>query len=153
MSIVSPTLIPREPVIPLVLPKPPHFGPTPLPKDDRTHGRFSSRRDLQRDTSDLTDEEDEIEEWNQSVRNRGFSWYIPIGRHATQLEEKHDEDDSEATTSGQSGEHSPSLNGEENDGSGVDLDASMEDMDEEPESDGVDAMTDDTEYDEEQPDS
>lgn len=27
---------------------------------------------------------------NLYVRNRGFSWYIPVGRHATQLEEKND---------------------------------------------------------------
>lgn len=27
---------------------------------------------------------------NIYVRNRGFSWYIPVGRHATKLEEKND---------------------------------------------------------------
>lgn len=62
MSIVSPTLIPREPVVPLVLPKAPHFGPTPLPKRDRFHGRFNTRRDLQREMDDLSDEENDLED-------------------------------------------------------------------------------------------
>ncbi|KAI6045565.1 hypothetical protein EDC04DRAFT_3053920 [Pisolithus marmoratus] len=151
MSIVSPTLIPRPPLIPLVLPKAPHFGPVPLPKRDRFYGRLSTRRDLEREMNDLSDEEGDLEESNLEVRNRGFSWYIPIGRHATQLEEKNDaEDDSEGSESGQSGDHSPSANGEENDESGADLDAGMEDMDEERPSDDVDVTSDDTDYEDEQ---
>ncbi|KIM55041.1 hypothetical protein SCLCIDRAFT_317090 [Scleroderma citrinum Foug A] len=151
MSIVSPTLVPREPVTPLVLSKVSHFGPTPLVKRDRFHGRFSTRRDLQREMDDLSDEENDLEDCNIYVRNRGFSWYIPVGRHATKLEEKNDaEEDSEGSESGQSGDHSPSINGEENDESGVDLDASMEDRDDERNSDDVDDdMTDSEEYEEE----
>ncbi|KIK31065.1 hypothetical protein PISMIDRAFT_670007 [Pisolithus microcarpus 441] len=179
MSIISPTLIPRLPLIPLVLPKAPHFGPVPLPTRDRFYGRLTTRRDLEREMNDLSDEEGDLEEsvchdgsWercthahrlglffslpqmqNLEVRNRGFSWYIPIGRHATQLEEKNDaEDDSEGSESGQSGDHSPSANGEENDESGPDLDAGMEDMDEERPSDDVDVTSDDTEYEDEQSD-
>ncbi|KAF9227754.1 hypothetical protein BS17DRAFT_774257 [Gyrodon lividus] len=136
MSIASPTLIPRPPVIPLVLPKPPHVGPTPLPKSDRFQGRINHRRDLQREADDLSDEENDLEDCNLHVRNRGFVWYIPIGRHTTQLEEKNDaEDDSDRTSSGHSDEGTPPH--EENDDSGPDLDASMEDMDEEPNSDEI----------------
>lgn len=62
MSIVSPTLVPREPVTPLVLSKVSHFGPTPLVKRDRFHGRFSTRRDLQREMDDLSDEENDLED-------------------------------------------------------------------------------------------
>ncbi|KAH7889617.1 hypothetical protein F5I97DRAFT_1845752 [Phlebopus sp. FC_14] len=138
MSIPSPTLIPRPAVIPLVLPKAPHVGPTPLPKADRFQGRLNHRRELQREIDDLSDEENDLEDCNMHVRNRGFMWYIPIGRHTTQLEEKNDaEDDSEGTESGHSDEGSPPINGEENDESGPDLDASMEDMDDEPAIDGV----------------
>lgn len=62
MSIASPTLIPRHPVVPLVLPKPPHIGPTPLPKADRYQGRINHVRDLQREADDLSDEENDLED-------------------------------------------------------------------------------------------
>ncbi|KAF9246389.1 hypothetical protein BU15DRAFT_85156 [Melanogaster broomeanus] len=144
MSITSPTLIPRPPVIPLVLPKPPHVGPTPLPKSDRFQGRINHRRDLQRERMTCPMKR-MIWRTNTYVRNRGFIWYIPIGRHTTQLEEKNDaEDDSEGSSSGHTEGTPPH---EENDDSGPDLDASMEDMDEEPNSDDVEEGI--TEFDEE----
>ncbi|KIJ69121.1 hypothetical protein HYDPIDRAFT_164771 [Hydnomerulius pinastri MD-312] len=62
MSIASPTLIPRPPVIPLVLPKAPHVGPTPLPKADRFQGRINHRRDLLREADDLSEEENDLED-------------------------------------------------------------------------------------------
>lgn len=58
------------------------------------------------------------------------------------------EEDSEGSESGQSGDHSPSINGEENDESGADLDASMEDRDD-GNSDEVDEDMTDSEYEEE----
>ncbi|KIJ69122.1 hypothetical protein HYDPIDRAFT_23979 [Hydnomerulius pinastri MD-312] len=141
MSIASPTLIPRPPIIPLVLPKAPHVGPTPLPKADRFQGRINHRRDWLREADDLSEEEDDLEDCNSHVRTRGFVWYIPIGRHTTQLEEKNDaEEESDESSSGHTDEGSPPLN-EENDDSGPDLDASMEDMDEEPSSEVEEGIT------------
>ncbi|KAF8559705.1 hypothetical protein OG21DRAFT_1492999 [Imleria badia] len=137
MSIASPTLIPRPPVVPLVLPKPPHIGPTPLPKVDRFQGRINHVRDLQREADDLSDEENDLEDCNLHVRNRGFVWYIPIGRHTTLLEEKNDaEEDSEGSSSGRTDEGTTPPH-EENEDSGPDLDAGIEDMDEEQNSDEV----------------
>ncbi|OAX44595.1 hypothetical protein K503DRAFT_795226 [Rhizopogon vinicolor AM-OR11-026] len=134
MPVTSPTLVPRPPVIPLVLPRAPQVNPTPLPKLDRYPGRMDLRRDFQREIEDLSDEETELEDSTLAIRNRGFPWLIPIGRRTTQLEEKNEaEDDSEGSDTGQSG-GGPSVNEEveENDESesGPDLDASMEDMDE-----------------------
>ncbi|KAG9318613.1 methylenetetrahydrofolate reductase-domain-containing protein [Chiua virens] len=124
MSIASPTLIPRPPNVPLVLPKAPH-----------------------READDLSDEENDLEDCNLHVRNRGFAWYIPTGRHTTQLEEKNDaDDDSEDSSSGHTGEGTTPH--EENEDSGPDLDAGIEDMDEEQNSDEVEeGMTE--EFDEE----
>ncbi|KAG2135233.1 uncharacterized protein EDB93DRAFT_1339687 [Suillus bovinus] len=153
MPITSPTLVPRPPTIPLVLPRAPQVNPTPLPKLDRYPGRMDTRRDLQREIDDLSDEENELEDSNLVIRNRGFQWLVPIGRHTTQLEEKNEaEDDSDGSDTGQSG-GGPSINedGEENDDSGADLDASMEDMDEEgetgtaSEAEDLNDMTDDFE--------
>ncbi|KAJ8594301.1 hypothetical protein M405DRAFT_878842 [Rhizopogon salebrosus TDB-379] len=141
MPVTSPTLVPRPPVIPLVLPRAPYVNPSPLPKLDRYPGRMDIRRDFQREIEDLSDEETELEEATIAIRDRGFQWLIPIGRHTTKQEEKNEaEDESEGSDTGQSGGGAPSVNedGEENDESGPDLDASMEDMDEEGET-GSDA--------------
>jgi hypothetical protein len=62
MPVTSPTLIPRPPVIPLVLPRAPYVNPSPLPKLDRYPGRMDIRRDFQREIEDLSDEETELEE-------------------------------------------------------------------------------------------
>lgn len=62
MPVTSPTLVPRPPIIPLVLPRAPHVNPTPLPKLDRYPGRMDLRRDLQREFEDLSEEEEELEE-------------------------------------------------------------------------------------------
>lgn len=62
MAVASPTLIPRPPVIPLVLPRAPQVNPTTLPKLDRYPGRMDLRRDFQRDIEDLSDEETELED-------------------------------------------------------------------------------------------
>ncbi|KAH7906158.1 hypothetical protein BJ138DRAFT_1163293 [Hygrophoropsis aurantiaca] len=132
MSVVTPTLIPRPLIVPLVLPNPPQPNPAPLPKANRFPGRMNNRRDLQHEMDDLSDEENELEEINMRIRNQGFDSIIPIGRVTTQMEEKNDaEDDDDDSDTGQSGGGAPSVTGEENDDSGPDLDASMEDMDEE----------------------
>ncbi|KAG5717674.1 hypothetical protein E4T56_gene15406, partial [Termitomyces sp. T112] len=67
---------------------------------------------------------------NLSIHNRGYAFLVPIGRNLTQQEEKNDADeDSEESGSGRSG-GAPSI--AEDDGendSAPDLDASMEDLD------------------------
>ena len=67
MSVATPTVLPRSPVFPTLLPKPPQPHPTPLPKAGTRYGRLNSRRDLIREMDDLSDEEDELEDLVCSV--------------------------------------------------------------------------------------
>ncbi|THU88582.1 hypothetical protein K435DRAFT_781974 [Dendrothele bispora CBS 962.96] len=102
---------------------------------------------------DLSEEENEVEELNTQIHQRGFTYLVPLGRTFTVQEEKNDADDdgeSEETGSAQSG-GPPSV--AEDDGeneSAQDLDASMEDLDEEGGESEDEEMEDGEEY-EEQP--
>ncbi|KAF5381076.1 hypothetical protein D9615_004170 [Tricholomella constricta] len=129
MSVATPTLLPRQSKFPHLLPKPPQPHPVPL-SHRRVYGNLNAVRDLQREMEDLSDEENELEDINLSIHNRGYSFLVPIGRSLTQQEEKNDADeDSEDSGSGRSG-GAPSIG--EDDGeneSAQDLDASMEDLD------------------------
>lgn len=62
MSVATPTLLPRPPKFPHLLPKPPQPHPIPLPKRVRAYGRLNAIRDLQREMDDLSDEENELED-------------------------------------------------------------------------------------------
>lgn len=75
MSIASPTLIPRPPVVPLVLPKPPHIGPTPLPGADQYQGRINHVRDLQREADDLSDEENDLEDCVRAIITPSMAFF------------------------------------------------------------------------------
>jgi hypothetical protein len=89
MSVASPTLIPRDPRFPTFLPKPPQ--PHPLPLSSRpVYRHLNWVRDLQREMDDLSDEENELEDINLSIHNRGYNFLVPIGRSLTQQEEKND---------------------------------------------------------------
>ncbi|OBZ69109.1 hypothetical protein A0H81_10704 [Grifola frondosa] len=81
---------------------------------------------------DLSEEEDELEELNLEIKNRGFNFLVPIGRTFTQHEEKNDASEVSESESAHSGE-APSMmdEGENDESSEEDLDADMEDFDEE----------------------
>ncbi|KAF9526956.1 hypothetical protein CPB83DRAFT_856875 [Crepidotus variabilis] len=130
MAGATPTLIPREQLFPLLLPKPPHPFPTPLQRR-RVYGHLNAFRDLQREMDDLSDEDNDVEEAIQLVGKRGYTTYIPIGRSLTQHEERNDDDDSDADTSQQSGneQQSPASEADAENESTQDLDASMDDLD------------------------
>ncbi|KAJ6596686.1 hypothetical protein B0H10DRAFT_2232344 [Mycena sp. CBHHK59/15] len=132
MSVASPTVLPRPPLFPKLLPKPPQPHPTPLPLQSKAYGRLNASRTLQREMDDLSDEETELEEIvNISIRHRGFGSLIPIGRNLTLQEEKNDadEDDDESDSGPSNGP--PSVGEDVGENSTQDLDASMEDLDEE----------------------
>ncbi|KAF5315653.1 hypothetical protein D9611_004918 [Ephemerocybe angulata] len=143
MSGAMPTLVRREFKFPPLLPTPPQPHPLPLPKRRglRVYGNLNQVRDLHREMDDLSDEENELEDLNMSVHNYGESFLIPIGRTLTQLEEKNDaEEDDDGEDEGEEeyqsngipspGEDEGEMDPEEEEG--VDLDASMEDLDEDP---------------------
>lgn len=63
MSVVTPTLLPRELPFPLLLPEMPK--PHPLPQQPRSgqgFSRLNSRRSMRNEMDDLSDEETDVEE-------------------------------------------------------------------------------------------
>jgi uncharacterized protein YjiS (DUF1127 family) len=73
MSVFTPTVLPRPQVFPHLLPKPPQPYPTPLPTR-RVYEHLNSRRDIQREMDDLSDEENELED---IVIDAYTSWHVP----------------------------------------------------------------------------
>ncbi|KAF7348488.1 hypothetical protein MVEN_01366200 [Mycena venus] len=136
MSVATPTVLPRPLLFPRLLPKPPSTHPAPLPPQGKTYGRLNASRNLGREMDDLSDEENELEEMNIVIRHRGFGTLIPIGRNLTQQEEKKrcalsggaEEDDDESDSGPSNGP--PSVGEDVGENSTQDLDASMEDLDE-----------------------
>lgn len=61
MSGATPTLIPRDPRFPRLLPKPPQPHLVPLRKD-RLYEHMNASRDIQREMDELSEEENELEE-------------------------------------------------------------------------------------------
>ncbi|KAG7095226.1 hypothetical protein E1B28_006001 [Marasmius oreades] len=134
MSVATPTVLPRPQVFPRLLVDPPQPHPVPLPACGKgNYGNLKARRDLQREMNELSDEEKELEDLNISIRNRGYTYMIPIGRTLTIQEEKNDADEESegASETGESGNGGPP-SGDDADTT-QDLDAEMEDMDEEGE--------------------
>lgn len=65
MAAASPSLIPRPPIFPKLVPKLPQPYPTPLPKagaSARVKGKFNARRNLVQEMDDLDEEETELED-------------------------------------------------------------------------------------------
>ncbi|KAF9483792.1 hypothetical protein BDN70DRAFT_873417 [Pholiota conissans] len=134
MSGATPTLIPSEYIFPRLLPQAPQPHPMPLSRR-RVYNSINTVRDFQREMDELSDEENEVEDLNNHIHNRGFGFLVPIGRSLTRQEEKNDaEDDSDETGSDDQSNgigHAPSVMEEDGDhNSAPDLDASMEDLDE-----------------------
>ncbi|PBK78506.1 hypothetical protein ARMSODRAFT_1011072 [Armillaria solidipes] len=135
MSVATPTVLPRDPRFPHLLPPVPRIRPLQLRNVgyEAIYGRMNDYRDLQREMDELSEEEHELEELDNNIRNRGFGTVVPIGRVKTQQEEKRELD--EAEDGEEDSMHSdgpPSVIEEEDEDEedeSVDIDASMQDMD------------------------
>jgi len=144
MTVATPTVLPRPPLFPTLMPRPQQPYPTPLAIPGRRAGRLILRRDLVQEMDDLSDEEAELEDTTLEVKNRGYGFLVPIGKMLTQHEEKNDADDgSDVDESARSshpesptdegdidGEGEGEGEGDEDEDGGMDLDAEIEDMDE-----------------------
>ncbi|KAE9401588.1 hypothetical protein BT96DRAFT_974691 [Gymnopus androsaceus JB14] len=147
----TPTLIPREPLFPRLLPAPPQTHVLPLPKANPadppgSYANLNAWRNLQREMDDLSEEESELEELSMTISQRGFSFLVPIGKTLTVAEEKNDaeedeeeEEDSDSTSAASGGPPSGIEDDGENE-STQDLDASMEDLDEDGQNSDDDEM-------------
>ncbi len=62
MSVATPTVLPRPPLFPTLMPRPQHPYPTPLAIPGRRVGKLILRRDLVQEMDDLSDEEAELED-------------------------------------------------------------------------------------------
>ncbi|KIK58882.1 hypothetical protein GYMLUDRAFT_170289, partial [Collybiopsis luxurians FD-317 M1] len=122
-----PTLLPQPQLFPCLLPDAPPAKPMPLTYV--RYGHMNRWQNLQAEMDELSNEEMQMEELV------GFLFFVPIGKMLTVMEEKNDadEDKSEELASAASGSP-PSVMEDEGEGSNKstqDLDASMEDLDEE----------------------
>lgn len=62
MSVASPTVLPRSPVFPRLLPLPPHPHPIPPAPSMQRRERLINYRDLWREMEELSDEENAVED-------------------------------------------------------------------------------------------
>ncbi|KAJ7580169.1 hypothetical protein C8J56DRAFT_276831 [Mycena floridula] len=129
MSVATPTLLPKNPRFPHLLPPTPKPYPVPLPREQVEYGHVNAYRDLQREMDDLSEEESELEDISRAIHDRGYAFLVPIGRTLTLQEEKNDADDDDDETDDSASAHSGSPPSAV-EGDTADLDASMDDMDE-----------------------
>ncbi|KAK0483991.1 hypothetical protein IW261DRAFT_1417716 [Armillaria novae-zelandiae] len=135
MSVATPTVLPRDPRFPHLLPPVPRIRPMQLRNVgyEAIYGRMKDYRDLQRELDELSEEERELENLDNDVRNRGFGSIIPIGRFKTVQEEKREVDDAEdGEEDSMHSDGPPSVVEEEDEDEedeSADMDASMQDMD------------------------
>ncbi|KAH8980333.1 hypothetical protein EDB86DRAFT_2980548 [Lactarius hatsudake] len=90
MSVATPTVLPRPPLFPTLMPRAHQPYPTPLTVPGRPMGRLILRRDFVQEMDDLSEEEAELEDNTLEVKNRGYGFLVPIGKMLTQHEEKND---------------------------------------------------------------
>lgn len=114
--VATPTVLPRPPLFPTLLPRQQQPYPTPLAIPGRRVGKLILRRDLVQEMDDLSDEEAELEDSVRTtslllssgslnfkfylltgdvkqtleIKNRGYGFLVPIGKMLTQHEEKND---------------------------------------------------------------
>lgn len=69
MSVASPTVLPRSPIFPRLLPLPPHPHPIPPAPSMQRRERFINYRDLLREMEELSDEENAVDD---QVRSHAF---------------------------------------------------------------------------------
>ena len=62
MSVATPTVVPRTPLFPTLLPRPPHPHPLPLPRHGQRPARLNAIRDLNKEMDDLSDEDEQLED-------------------------------------------------------------------------------------------
>lgn len=62
MSVASPTVLPRSPIFPRLLPLPPHPHPIPPAPSMQRRERFINYRDLWREMEELSDEENAVDD-------------------------------------------------------------------------------------------
>jgi hypothetical protein len=74
MTVATPTVLPRPPLFPTLMPRPQQPYPTPLAIPGRQAGRLIPRRDLVQEMDDLSDEEAELED---SVRQHHLTIFFP----------------------------------------------------------------------------
>ncbi|KAH9035336.1 hypothetical protein EDB85DRAFT_2132867 [Lactarius pseudohatsudake] len=140
MSVATPTVLPRPPLFPTLMPRAHQPYPTPLTVPGRPMGRLILRRDFVQEMDDLSEEEAELEDNTLEVKNRGYGFLVPIGKVLTQHEEKNDVrgsfpahfvfDDGEGDGDGDGDVTADGEDeGEEDEDGGMDLDAEIEDMD------------------------
>ncbi|KAG8929320.1 hypothetical protein FRC03_008144 [Tulasnella sp. 419] len=130
----SPSIIPSAPAFPFILPQQPQPHPTPLPGSGKV--KLSSRRNLEQEANDLSDEEAEVDDALLFIRNRGANYLIPLGRRHTLMEERADaqgDSDSSGASGSDAGgsDHNDDSAEEEEEEEAADLDADMEDLDRE----------------------
>lgn len=69
MSVASPTVLPRSPIFPRLLPLPPHPHPIPPAPSMQRRERFINYRDLWCEMEELSDEENAVDD---QVRPHAF---------------------------------------------------------------------------------
>jgi hypothetical protein len=78
MSVATPTVLPRLPLFPTLMPRPQHPYPTPLAIPGRRVGKLILRRDLVQEMDDLSDEEAELEDTVRQHRSVLFTHSLLI---------------------------------------------------------------------------
>jgi hypothetical protein len=76
MSVGTPTVLPRPPLFPNLMPRPQQPYPTPLVVPGRRAGRFTTRRDLVQEMDDLSDEEAELEDSVRTSSPHALSFFF-----------------------------------------------------------------------------
>ena len=75
--VASPTVVPRSPVFPRLLPLPPHPHPIPPAPSFQRRERFINYRDIWREMEELSEEEDAVEDQVCTILTRSDAFTRP----------------------------------------------------------------------------